>query len=300
MILVIGDTILDKSVIYKSDKICPEAPVPILNFIEKKYFLGGAANVANNIHKIGGKVFLLSKVGNNKNSNKILQLIAKNRFEHKIYTSKNKTTVKTRIFKNGKLFTRIDSDTKISLSKSEKKKIEIFVSKNINKFTLLVISDYNKGLIERDLIYKIISIFRKEKKLVITNPKKKKISEYQGSDIIIPNIKEFNNFFKNKVSLKKKIVLIFKNLKTLKYLIITRASQSLIFKEKNQKIKYFKIKKIKPIDVTGASDTFIATLSVLLSKKQTIIKSIKKSILASKLVIQKKYTSSVTKKELNI
>ena len=116
MILVIGDIILDNSIVYVSNKISPEAPVPILNFKKKKFFLGGAANVANNIKKIKSSVYLISKTGNDSNSKILQSLIKKNKIKSKIFISNGKCTIKKRLFNNEKMIARVDNDIKIDFS----------------------------------------------------------------------------------------------------------------------------------------------------------------------------------------
>ncbi len=299
MILVIGDLILDEALIFDSNKICPEAPVPILKLKNKKYFIGGAGNVANNLKKLKSKVFLISKTGNNKNSKKLVKMIKNCKIKNKIFTQKSPCTVKKRIFKKKKMFCRIDNDNLISFNKFEINKITKFLNRSISKFSILIISDYDKGLISKNLYSEIIKIFKSNNKIIIINPKKSQIKFYQGCNIIIPNQIEFNNFFKNNISLASKIDSAFDKLKSLQHLIVTRGHKSLIYKNKNNKLKYFKINKIKPIDVTGASDTFIATLAHMLLRKKSIEYSINKSILASRKVIKKKFTSYIKLKEIN-
>ena len=134
------------------------------------------------------------------------------------------------------------------------------------------------------MIKKISLIFKNENKLVLTNPKNKNILYYNYSNIIVPNEKKFNNFFTKKMSLKKKIDIFFKKLIGLKHLIITRGYKSVLiasFKKKIE-IKYLKVDRVRSIDVTGASDTFLATLSVYLAKKINILQSSRKAIKASK------------------
>ena len=97
---------------------------------------------------------------------------------------------------------------------------------------------------------------------------------------------------------KKMIYSVFKKIKTLKYLIITRGHRSIILSSSNHKIKYLKIRKVNSTDVTGASDTFLATLSVYLNKNLDILSAINKAIIASKKVVTKKYTSVIKLKEI--
>ena len=163
---------------------------------------------------------------------------------------------KSRLYIDKKQIFRIDDEKIINLSRIIEYKIINFIKKNISKYSMLIISDYNKGVINSNTFKKIANIFLKQGKLVITNPKKNKISFYNGSNIIIPNEKEFNKFFNRKTSLKNKVKIFFSS-KFLEHLIITRGKKSLIhFTRKNKFI--YNVNKVKTFDVTGASDTFVA------------------------------------------
>jgi len=298
MILVVGDLILDEVIISKSYKNSPEAPVPLLIPSYKNYFLGGAANVANNIKKFGEKVMLvgISDIDKFESSITIQKLLKKNLIRNKIFKS-NKFTppVKKRIFCNGKMIYRIDYEKKNVNDKFEN--MFSFIKKNIKKFRLLVISDYSKGTLQQRKYKRLVNLFKKNKKITICNPKKKNLSYYDGCDIIVPNEKEFNSFFKKKISLKKKIKIYFNKNKKIKHLIITRGHRNVILSSRG-KITNFKVKKVNPTDVTGASDTFISTLSIYLKRNYSLSESINKSIIASRIVIQKRYTSFVKKNEI--
>ncbi len=298
MILVIGDLILDKASVFNSDRICPEAPVPLLKLCKNFFFIGGAGNVANNLKNLNSDVFLISKTGNSKNSKKLLKMIKNRKIKNKIFIQNGSCTTKKRIFNNNKMVLRIDDDSNISFNKAEINKIKKYLKTNIFKFKILIISDYNKGLINKKLYSEITKIFNLNNKIVITNPKKKELKFYDGCDIIIPNQMEFDNFFDKKKTLNSKIKIIFKKIKRLKHLIITRGHKNLIYKKSDKEIKLFKINKVIPSDVTGASDTFIATLSSMIYREKSLNFAIEKAILASKKIIQKKYTSLIKLKEI--
>ena len=298
MILVIGDLILDQIILSKSDKNSPEAPVPILKPIKKKYFLGGAANVANNIKKFGEDVILIGVIDPNIfKSTRILQkILKKNLIKNKLFKSKKFTPpLKKRIYCNNKMIARVDYEKKNFNNKF--KEIFSYVKRNISKFSILIVSDYNKGTFNKNSYKKLINLFRKNKKITICNPKKNDISYYNGCDIIVPNEKEFNSFFSKKLNLKKKIKTFFVNNNQISNLIITRGDKDVIYAHKH-KIYSLKVKKINPKDVTGGSDTFISILGIFLKNKYSLKVAITKAILASRIVINKKYTSYLKKKEL--
>tara|TARA_B100000902_G_scaffold336795_1_gene337291 strand:+ start:2173 stop:3078 length:906 start_codon:yes stop_codon:yes gene_type:complete len=299
MILVCGDIILDEVKEFNSNKISPEAPLPILILNKKKFFLGGAGNVANNIKKLSRKIFLISSIGKDSQGEMIKKLLSKNKIKNKlIEDSYYKTTHKSRGHLNNRLIFRIDNEKPKNLKFLHKQLILKFIKKNIKKFNLIVISDYNKGFFDKYFIKQVSLIFKKANKLIITNPKRKNVSFYDYSNILVPNEKEFKNFFTKKNTLIKMSDLVFDKVKSLKYLIITRGHKNLILSSRDNKIKYLKVNKVISTDVTGASDTFLATLSVYLDKNLDILYAIKKAIKASKKVVTKKYTSVIKLKEI--
>ena len=299
MILVCGDIILDEVKEFFSNKTSPEAPLPVLILKKKRYFLGGAGNVANNIKKQSNDVFLISSIGKDTSGKIIKNLLNKNKIKNKLIEHPYyKTTHKSRGHLKNELIFRIDNEKPKNLRNFHKQSVLKYIKKNIKKFSMIVVSDYNKGFFDKHFIKQILLMFKKQKKFIITNPKRKNILFYDHSHILVPNEKEFKNFFIKNVSLNKMVHLTFNKVKSLKYLIITRGHKNLILADSNKKIKYVKVNSVKSVDVTGASDTFLATLSVYLNKNLDIIRSVKKAIIASKKVVKKKYTSFVKSDEI--
>ncbi len=296
MILVLGDILLDKFLLNKYEKQSPEAKIPIVKPIKTITRLGGAANLINNINSLNRNCFLISRIGHETYDKELITLLNKQKIKYKLFYQKNFSVgKKSRLYIDKKQIFRIDDEKIINLSRIIEYKIINFIKKNISKYSMLIISDYNKGVINSNIFKKIANIFLKQGKLVITNPKKNKISFYNGSNIIIPNEKEFNKFFNRKTSLKNKVKIFFSS-KFLEHLIITRGKKSLIHFTRKNKF-FYNVNKVKTFDVTGASDTFVALLSINLFIKNKIEKSIKISIAGATKVVQKKYTSTISKKE---
>ena len=296
MILVLGDILLDKFLLNKYEKQSPEAKIPIVKPIKTITRLGGAANLINNINSLNRNCFLISRIGHETSDKELITLLNKRKIKYKLFYQKNFSVgKKSRLYIDKKQIFRIDDEKIINLSRIIEYKIINFIKKNISKYSMLVISDYNKGVINSNIFKKIANIFLKQGKLVITNPKKNKISFYNGSNIIIPNEKEFNKFFNRNTSLKNKLKIFFSS-KFLEHLIVTRGKKSLIHFTRKNKF-FYNVNKVKTFDVTGASDTFVALLSINLFIKNKIEKSIKISIEGATKVVQKKYTSTISKRE---
>jgi len=297
MILIVGDLLLDFFNENDFVKNSPEAKISVVKPTRQISRLGGAANVASNINSLSKNYLLLSRIGRGSGDKHILKKLSMNQIKYKLFNEKNYTVgIKNRYYIDSKQIVRIDQEKLINVKKDTEDKIVNYITKHLKKFSILVISDYNKGIISKRLFKKITGLFLKENKLVITNPKKKDLRFYDGSNIIVPNEKEFNDFFKKKTTLDSKISSFFSN-KFLSDLIITRGNKSLFHFNLNKKKKIFKIKKIKTFDVTGASDTFIGVLAVSILSKNSLKKSILKAISSASIVVKKKYTSVISLKE---
>jgi len=139
-ILVIGDVFLDIFGEYDAVKISPEAPIPVIKKIKDKFFIGGAANVANNIKSIGGEVFLISRGSNDKNSYKLKKLLFKNKINNIFFKEAGYSTIiKERYFSQNQQLLRVDNDKIFPIGLSLEKKIIKFIKKNIDKFSILLI-----------------------------------------------------------------------------------------------------------------------------------------------------------------
>ena len=298
-ILVLGDIFLDIFNETKAFKISPERPVPVLKPKGTEFFLGGAANVANNLKSIGGEPFLISKLSKDINSKKIIFLLKKNNISHKIiFSKKYSTSVKKRIVENNHQFLRLDDESLIRLKKNDEKKIIKFINKNIKKFKSLVISDYSKGFFTRTLVEKVISIFKKNKKKIFTDPKNRNVNFYKNSNFICPNQNEFEQFLDNeKLNYDKKSTTSLIKKSNAEAFIITKGQDGVQVIYKSGKSFNINQKNINVYDVTGAGDTFVSCLSYLYIKNVDLINAIKIAICACSKIVQKKHTSILQPEE---
>ena len=299
-ILVIGDVFLDIFGEYDAVKISPEAPIPVIKKTTEKYFIGGAANVANNIKSIGGNVFLISRGSSDKNSYKLKKLLFKNKINNIFFKEPGyPTIIKERYFSQNQQLLRVDNDKIFPIGLSLEKKIIKFIKKNIDKFSILLISDYAKGLLTRSLLKKINHIFKINKKLILCDPKSEDLSIYKDVDIICPNEKEFHSFFKEKDLTKKTMYKQIKSKTNFKKLIITKSDKGIIMVNDKLKEKIFMKKKVQVFDVTGAGDSFIGIMAHLLNLGYNLEKSTEISSLCCSIIVTKKYTSVLSVEEFN-
>jgi D-glycero-beta-D-manno-heptose-7-phosphate kinase len=191
-VLIIGDVMLDAYIIGKVDRVSPEAPVPIVNIESKEDRLGGAANVALNIKALGATPILISAIGDDKDGETFLKILKKNQIENiGIFKSKHRTTTtKTRVLGNKHQLLRLDSENTHDLNTEDHKSLIAIVKQQIKTCDVVILQDYNKGVLTEKNINLIINIATKAKKPIAVDPKKKNFLAYKGVTLFKPNLKE--------------------------------------------------------------------------------------------------------------
>ena len=175
-------------------RMSPEAPVPVVDVIQRDSRIGGAANVALNIKGAGAEPIILSVVGEKGRSDEFRALMrAENMSEEGIVWSSNrKCTVKTRVISNEKHMMRVDEEQKDDISAKEEQASldrlhEIMTSKKVDA---LILQDYNKGVLTEKLIKKTILLCQEHGVIVTVDPKKKNFNAFSGCTLFKPNLKE--------------------------------------------------------------------------------------------------------------
>ncbi len=266
---------LDEFVYTTSCRNSPEyKDAPVLNITEKKQYLGGAANVALNIKKLKAIPYLVGTVGNDDASKTIYELLHKeditNLYVHT--NNRQKTIVKTRIFQDGKPVFRIDNDSSTTLSTIEQEQlINHLIFKNItdaitnHKPHVLILQDYNKGVLNSSNIYKIISLAKQHNLLICVDPKFDNWNLYQEVDLFKPNLSELKMMCDELRVKDDSIENISKKLhkkNNLKNLLVTLGAEgNFIFDGNKSQISSLK-SQIQNPDVCGAGDTVIAVASL--------------------------------------
>ena len=302
-ILCIGDIMLDHYVYGKVERLSPEAPIPILLNQEEEFLLGGVGNVARNLSDLGAKCTLISLVGIDDASKKIKNLVKLDKnIKSQLITLKNHTTsVKTRYIKNSEYLLRVDKEIN-SFKKSKKLSLDISKSliKNIKLCNLIILSDYNKGFLNKSLIKEIVKIGKRYNKLIIADPKKNNFESYAGIDIITPNQKELNDTAGKKLRNEKEIINFCRkiiDIYKIKEILLTRSEKGMLLIRQDYSKKY-KANAKKVYDVTGAGDTVISTLALMKSIGLNSEESSEISNYAAGIIISKRGTATLTYKEL--
>jgi len=317
-ILVVGDLILDEYIWGDVERISPEAPVPVVWAKKRTFVPGGASNVASNIRSLDADVTVAGALGKDKNSQHLLSELKKRKIavDGIFIDSRRVTTVKTRIIAGHQQMMRLDWEQVEPLSRGLNEKIIGFIRKNIKKFDAVIIEDYGKGVINKDLLEKLISIGRSSGKIIAVDPKEDHFQYYHKVTTITPNRKELenairylkikdttNSFKLNAYRLFTDQDLIHAAQHILKYLkldsaLVTLGEQGMMLFEKNGRMTHIPTVAQEVFDVSGAGDTVIAAFTLGLCAGANKIEAAHIANFAAGIVVGKVGTATVTRKEL--
>ena len=299
-ITVIGDVMIDWYLHGESSRISPEAPVPVVNFKESKFQLGGAANVANNLKHLEIEPFLIGAVGKDHFGSLLKEHLKVEKIKFNLLSEKSFQTIcKQRLMSSNQQLARIDYEQYFHNSKLSN--ILNTFTKNIAKTDLIIVSDYGKGTVSN--ARKLIQSARKFKKKILIDPKGKDFTKYKGANLITPNKSEFENIMGkvgSKKDLENKAKKMLEHL-DLESLIVTLGSEGMyVLTKSNKKIigNFINAYPQEVFDVSGAGDTMISALGAALSEDNDIFSAAEFANLAASISVSKLGTSTVSKDEV--
>lgn len=202
-LLVVGDVMIDAYCWGKVERISPEAPVPVVAVEKWDHRLGGAANVALNGVALHAEVAVCAVVGNDNEGSRCIELFKENRIhvEGVVRSDERPTTIKTRVIAGGHHIVRIDEEVTRGLNPAEERNLLSAIGQNIETFkpTVIVLEDYNKGVLTPNVIRQVIQ-WANEKGIPTTvDPKKDHFFEYQKCTLFKPNLKEMREGLKRDI-----------------------------------------------------------------------------------------------------
>lgn len=294
-VLIIGDVMIDAYYLGKVDRISPEAPVPVVHVHKREKRLGGAANVAQNIKALGAKPILCSVIGEDESGSDFINILAQQGLPNEGILRSNEriTTVKTRIMSGSQQMIRVDQEEIKPLSNEEQVHFENKIKKIIEseKIDVILFEDYDKGLINPNLIKAIVNLAHINDIPVSVDPKKNNFLSYQNVDLFKPNLKELSEGLNFDFHTKTLQEFIEANIQLTSFLkhktsLITLSELGVfVSDESGAEILPAHIRNIA--DVSGAGDTVISVASLCLAKNVSNYWLAKISNLAGGLVCEK-------------
>lgn len=302
-ILVIGDLVMDHFIWGKVRRISPEAPVPVVEVNSESLMLGGAANVVNNIHLLGGKVLVCGVIGrDDMGKNLVHELRLKGIASDGVIVEDNRpTSVKTRIIAHSQQMVRFDREKKDKIGLDTMKTIVDYTKEKINSVNAIIISDYAKGVISEELVEEIIAIAKKKNKPVAVDPKVSHFDFYKYATIVTPNNDEASQAsgvdIESDANLLRAGETLLNKLGT-DAVLITRGEHGMSLFENNGEITHIPTIAKEVYDVSGAGDTVIGTVALAIASGASFKEAAVISNFAAGIVVGKVGTATVAPEEL--
>ncbi len=268
-VAVVGDMMLDSYFIGNVKRISPEAPVPVIEVDKEIFRFGGAANVAYNLVTLGAKAFPIGLIGSDDNGAILSSLVQEASIDEKglIIDSSRPTTAKTRVIAESQHVVRIDKESKSRIDKKTEKKIIDYFEQLSDELDAVILQDYNKGVLTKTVIKKIIDIARKKNLIITVDPKFENFFEYKNATVFKPNKKETEDAFGIRIESEQNIWEAGKKLlKKLnaENILLTLGADGIALFGKEVEEERIPTKARNVADVSGAGDTVISTLTVAL------------------------------------
>ena len=295
-ILVVGDVMLDRYWTGDSSRISPEAPVPVVKIGELDDKVGGAANVARNIAHLDGQVTLLGIIGDDENGERLEQLLANENISSALVKQSSQPTItKLRVISRQQQVVRLDFEETFSTEHGDI--VRQAFEQQLNNFDFVLFSDYNKGSLSQ--IKQMIIIARDAGKTVLVDPKSKDLADYAGANVITPNKTEFvaaGGLVGNEMDITNSARQIMADCQ-IESILLTRSEQGMSAISADSKVD-MPAQVLEVSDVTGAGDTVIATLAMMMAAGLELADAAQVANLAAGIVVAKLGAATVSPEEL--
>ncbi|HMA90415.1 MAG TPA: D-glycero-beta-D-manno-heptose-7-phosphate kinase [Burkholderiales bacterium] len=295
-ILVVGDVMLDRYWFGEVSRISPEAPVPVVLVGAQEERPGGAANVARNCAALGARVQLLSVIGRDESGARLAQLVAKEGVRAKLHRDASlQTTQKLRVIGRQQQLLRIDFETAPSREVLASKLADF--EEALPDCDLVILSDYGKGGLTH--IARMIRLARAARKPVLVDPKGDDYSRYKGATMVTPNRAELRQViggWKSEKDLERRAQGLRRAL-GLQALLLTRSEEGMSLFRAGRSLRVKAVER-EVYDVSGAGDTVISTVGVMLASGMKLEDAVRVANRAAGIVVGKLGTAVATLEEL--
>lgn len=269
-VLCLGDVMLDRYVYGTDERVSPEAPIPILRIERERTMLGAAGNVVRNLAGLGARARFLSVIGADSAGREVRQLLAAERgVEPRLVVERGRETgIKTRFVAGTLRILRTDRETVGPIAARSETAVLQALAGAIGKSAVVVISDYDKGVLTRKILSKAIKLARQAKRPVIVDPKGTDFGRYRGADVVTPNRAELAAATGLPVGKDDEIVVAARKLIArcgFGAVLVTRGAAGMTLVRKAGAVEHIPAEAREVFDVSGAGDTVVATVAAALA-----------------------------------
>jgi D-beta-D-heptose 7-phosphate kinase/D-beta-D-heptose 1-phosphate adenosyltransferase len=302
-VLVVGDVMLDEFLWGRVARISPEAPVPVVEITSQTFHLGGAANVASNVKSLGGAAVVAGVIGDDAAGRRLREALAEGGVEDALVVSGEgrPTTHKTRIIAHHQQVVRADREEAGAIGSA----LELAIGQDLRRSAkgagAVILSDYQKGVVTRGLMSKVLATARAAGIPLFVDPKVRHFALYRGASVVTPNQMEAEQAtgvrIRDTAGLHEAGGKILRTLRC-RAALITRGEQGMALFEQDKKPVEIATAAQQVFDVTGAGDTVIATLALALAAGATLPEAAMLANYAAGVVVGKIGTATVSPQEV--
>lgn len=279
-IAVLGDVMLDRYYRGSVSRISPEAPVPVVDVDEEVEYPGGAANVGYNLATLGTAPLLLGVVGDDTGGDHLRSLLMELGIDASglVCEAGRPTTVKARVIAQGQHIVRIDRETKRAITEQTQQRLLEILTEYISRLDAIILQDYNKGVVVRQLIPQVIRIAQMHNVPVYVDPKFDNFFEYRGATLFKPNRKEAEDALGKRLATQAEreegIRHLRQQLQCGTVVLTLSADGMMLFGDEAPEPQLVPTRALQVADVSGAGDTVIATLAAARAAGATLMESV--------------------------
>ena len=296
-VLVAGDVMLDRYWTGPTQRISPEAPVPVVRIQKNESRPGGAANVALNTAALGVKTRLLGVVGRDEPAKLLRDGLDGQGVVTAFLESQDKPTItKLRVLSRNQQLIRLDFEDNFAVLESAG--IEQAFEAALDGSGALVLSDYGKGTLAQ--VGSLIRVAREHRVPIVVDPKGTDFGRYCGATVLTPNLAEFEavvGHCSDEAALRERGEALREAL-DLEALLVTRSERGMTLLQKGQVPLDLATRARDVFDVTGAGDTVVAVLGAGLACGLSLADATAFANLAAGVVVGKLGTATVSIDEL--
>ncbi len=303
-ILVIGDVMLDRYLFGHSERISPEAPIPVVSVGREEFRLGGAANVANNLAAIGCKVQLVSVVGRDTDGDTLRRQSCQVGIDVRglVTAEERMTTVKTRVIAGSQQLLRIDQESTQDVTGEDARQLLAYVEEVLPGINGVILSDYCKGVLTSNFLGQVLKKCQTCGCPVVVDPKRTDWQAYAGATVLTPNLKELTQATGVKVGSADSLIAaatIAMSFISTSALLVTRGKDGMTLFEEDLSLD-IAAENREVFDVSGAGDTVSAFIAAGLSCGLSLERSVKLANMAAGIAVSKIGTATVSGEELKL
>ena len=300
-VAVVGDVMLDRYFIGDTDRVSPEAPVPVVTVRERRRALGGAANVAANAAAVGAECVLVGVVGDDQDGRAVRQELAAAGLtdEGLVAVADRPTTTKTRVLARGQQVVRIDDEVDADLTGRDLERLIAALEQAVGTADVLLLEDYNKGVLAPPAVAAALEAATRRGVPVIVDPKFRRFFAFRGATVFKPNRRELEAALGAAVDFDHQDALP-EALERLGvgHLLVTLGAEGMLLVEAGGTTTHVPSLAREVFDVSGAGDTVTAWLGTAMAAGATVLEAAQLASYAAGIEVGKAGVATVSPAEV--